>query len=157
MQALDSIFYFCKLALAWSIHIKKNRLGSVYQVRDNEVFTVFRETVSDANYLENEVTLVVGFRLKLIKKNAFFHFLFQRVCILNTPIWVGFKGFKTKLWMVDAISKNYLGIYRYQGRENAEGYAEYITSILRPFSTKGSIWFEIIDTKFENYIKKIVK
>ena len=153
-QAGKSVINFFKLIASHYLHIRRNRLRSTYKVHDH-IYSVFRETTSDKEYNEKEVTLVIGFRLKCIGNNSFFHYLFQRLSIINTPIWVGFRGFKTKFWMVDIYTNNYLGIYKYQGKHNAQKYAKYITSVLKLFSTKDSLWSEIITTNFENYIKKI--
>jgi hypothetical protein len=154
MQALQSIIIFCNLVLSGSLHIKKNHLWEKYKVSDGEKYSVFLETISDKEYYEREVTIVIGFRLFIIKSNPFFHFLFQKLCVLDTPIWVGFRGFKKKYWMVDLQTKNYLGIYRYQGRKNAQKYVNYIVSVLKPLSTKDSVWSEILDINFDNYVAK---
>jgi hypothetical protein len=93
--------------------------------------------------MEPCAVLVVGFRLKFIGSNPILHWLFQRICVISTPIWSGFRGFRTKLWMVDLQDKNYIGIYEWAGDENAHAYAEWLTEILRRLSTTGSVWYEI--------------
>lgn len=152
-QSLSSIEYFIILVFSWSLHTSKRHLWSKFTISDNKTYAVFRETISDKEYGEKEVTLVIGFRLKLIDDNRLFHWFFQRLCVFDTPIWVGFNGFKTKYWMVEPQTKDYLGLYRYQGKENAKKYAEYICAILRPVSIHNSVWYKIEDMAFTKYTK----
>lgn len=149
-----SVWNFIKLVFSHALHLNIKKLGTKCKAKDNKTYTVFRETSSDKDYEGKEVTLVVAFRLFLIDRNTFLHWLFQKLSILNTPLWVGFPGFKTKFWMVDTKTQDYLGIYRYLGKQNAKEYAEYICAILRPVSIKGSVWYEIIEQNFESYIKQ---
>lgn len=154
-QVGHSIWRFIQLVISGSLHVSTSRLGNKYRAYDSKIYTVFRETVSDERYGGREITLAVGFRLSFIGQNSFFHRLFQTLSMLNTPVWVGFLGFKTKLWLVDQKTKDYLGIYRYQGKNNAKKYAQYICAILKPVSCQSSVWYEILDESFEKYLKRI--
>jgi hypothetical protein len=71
------------------------------------------------------------------------HWLFQRLCILTTPFWSGFPGFRVKLWMVETETKDYLGIYDWDGEEDARTYAEALARVLRAVSVSGSVWYEM--------------
>lgn len=151
-QAFLSTKNFFKLVFSNQLHLAKENLGKNFRVRDGQTYSVFHDTISDKNYSQPEVTLIVHFRLKLIRNNSFFHWLFQSLCLLDTPVWVGFPGFRRKFWMVDIHTKDYLGIYRYEGSENAKSYAEYISAVLIPLSTKNSVWFEVKETGFNDYL-----
>jgi len=136
-----------------SLRLRKDRLGNIYRISEAGRFKIFRETVSRKEISEKPVVLVVGFRLKLIKSNPTFHWLFQRVCILTTPFWSGFRGFKVKLWMVDPDTKNYLGIYQWLGEPNTKNYIDFLTPVLQFFSLKNSIWHKIYpNTKLDDYL-----
>lgn len=150
--ALLSISNFFILIISSKLHLKKHHLSKKYKAIDGKIYQVFRETVSQKEYSKQEITLTIGFRLKVIDQNPLFHYLFQRLSLFNTPLWVGFPGFKTKFWMVEPKTKNYLGLYRYQGKENAIVYAKYITAILKPISTKNSVWYKIQELDFKKYI-----
>lgn len=102
---------FIHLALLGYIRLKDDRVGKPYLVSQHGPYAVFRETINRQAADDPPVTLVVGFRLKLLGVNPMLHWLFQRVCMLTTPFWSGFRGFGTKLWMVDPETKGYLGIY----------------------------------------------
>lgn len=153
-QMVSSVLFFLKLVFSGSLHLRKNNLGKKYSAPDGKTYQVFLNTVSDKEYSEQEVTLIVGFRLFLIGNSRFFHWLFQHLCMLDTPVWVGLRGFKEKFWMVDQDSKNYLGIYHFRGKEDAKVYANYICAVLRPVSTKNSVWYKIVEENFDSYTKR---
>lgn len=54
--------------------------------------------------------LVVGFHHRPLGVRPFPHWLFQRACVLTTPFWSGFRGFRGKLWLVNPETKTYLDI-----------------------------------------------
>ena len=109
-----------------------------------QIYEVFRDTIGDDGVEGARCVLVVAFRLRVIGSFPPMHWLFQRVCLLTTPFWSGFRGFREKLWMVDPETKSYLGIYDWAGAENAKIYVDALVRVLRPISTKDSVWYEIV-------------
>lgn len=151
--ALISIGQFMTLVFRGQLKLDHHRLGQLYQIESQGTYAIFRETHSSQNFPDSPVVLVVGFRLKLIGLNPLMHWLFQRLCILTTPFWSGFKGFRIKLWMVDPATKNYLGIYEWKGQSNAETYVGALERVLRAVSTPGSVWHQLMsDQTFEQYL-----
>ncbi len=148
---LVSIFRF-----PWNVfwlRLKRDRLGKIVDLDQAGSFVVFRETKRLHRDVTEPTVLVIGFRLKLIDSNVFMHWLFQRICILTTPFWSGLSGLKTKLWMVDPNAKNYLGIYEWQGRKNAQQYIGFLIPILRIFSINHTIWHKYYyKTRLENFL-----
>jgi hypothetical protein len=71
-QSWNSIVYFVNLIFTWSLHTNDQHLWNTYRVSDKKTYAVFRETDSDKEYGEKEVTLIIGFHLKFIGKNRFF-------------------------------------------------------------------------------------
>ena len=119
--ATRSVAQFCRLVVSRSLHLRRDRLGERYTIDQGGTYAIFRETVCDDTAASPGVVLVVGFRLRVIHGNPALHWLFQRLCILTTPFWSGFRGFHVKLWMVDPTSKNYLGIYSWIGGKRRQG------------------------------------
>lgn len=151
---VKSIAVFFRLLASGSLHLQRTHLEKIYKIRRGK-YKVFRETTSDRRIKENAVILIVGFRLKMIQSNPMLHWVFQRICILTTPFWSGFRGFRVKLWLVDESTKNYLGIYSWEGKENAMIYIKTLEKILKPISTKNSVWCELVaDETFENYLRR---
>lgn len=140
------------------LFLRRGRLGRQYDIEQAGCFQIFRETVSRLESDATPVVLVVGFRLKLIDSNPLLHWLFQRLCILTTPFWSGFDGFKVKLWMVDQQTKNYLGIYQWLGEDNAITYVNFLTPVLKFFSAKNSVWHRMhLNKKLDEYLDKLIK
>ena len=149
-----SVVRFLTLAANRRIRLRRDRLGQTYGTDRGGNYEIFRETVRVSGTTGQPVVLVVGFRLKLIGGNPLLHRLFQRLCILTTPFWSGFRGFRVKLWMVDPETKNYLGIYDWAGAANAGVYVEALVRVLHPLSTPGSVWHDLFpDQAFESFLQ----
>ena len=138
--AARSCAQFVPLTATRALRLRRDRLGRAYAIDQGGTYQIFRETVSAATPPDNCVVLVVGFRLRGIKAWPLPHWLFQRVCLLTTPFWSGFPGFRVKLWMVDPTTKAYLGIYDWAGADRARTYVTALTRVLRPLSTPGSVF-----------------
>ena len=141
--ALSSARRWVHLVRSGAIARTRDRLGIDYRIDRGGTYRVFRDTRSHDVTDDPCVVLVVGFRLRVIGSNPSLHWLFQRVCLMTTPFWSGFRGFRVKLWMVDLDTKNYLGIYEWAGEANALSYVEALVRVLRPLSTKDSVWYEL--------------
>ena len=152
--ALKSSWHWAELATSGRLKIGRDHVRKSYTIDEGGTYTVFRQTNSNDGWIGKETVLVVGFRLKLIGDNQFAHRLFQRVCILTTPIWSGFRGFRIKLWMVDPKTNNYLGIYKWAGLPDAEHYARYLIQVLNFFSEPGTVWYHTYPADFELYLQQ---
>lgn len=153
--AVISIGRFLRLAWNRQLLRRRDRLGQLYRVEDGHAYAIFRETVSNATRADEPTVLVVGFRLRALHANRMPHWIFQRLCILTTPFWSGFAGFRVKLWMVEPQTKDYLGIYDWSGAKKAQTYASALTRVLRPVSTPGSVWFKLYPRQdFESFLSK---
>ncbi|MGD9712706.1 MAG: hypothetical protein AB7V46_11630 [Thermomicrobiales bacterium] len=153
LLAFQSALTFSKLLLNRQLHRRQELVGTTYSIEGAGDFTVFRNTVSDTETQEEPVVLVVGFALKGIHSSSIGHWLFQRVCLLTTPFWSGLPGFKVKLWMVDAQTKRYLGIYDWRGELHARRYVEALVRVLTPLSTENSVWFRLMPgNSLEEYL-----
>jgi hypothetical protein len=54
--------------------------------------------------------------------------------------------------MVDPVTRNYLGIYEWDGRASAQKYVDALVRVLKPLSVPGSVWYELIDEQFAAYL-----
>ncbi len=148
-----SVGNYFKLVTAGNLRLLKDRKGRAYHISEHGEYRVFRETVSTQEYADKPVVIVIGFRLKLIGNSGFLHWLFQKVCIFTTPFWCGFNGFKIKLWMVKTKGSNYLGIYEWAGKDNAQNYVDWLIRILKPLSRPESVWYKIHTDDFEKFLE----
>jgi hypothetical protein len=124
-----------------SIHLPKQFVGRQVRFADGSEAHVFRETVVDRPATEDPAVLVVAFRLRLIRGRG--HALFRRESLLNTPLFVGFPGLVSKLWISHDGRGNYRGLYEWDGPELAEQYARSLWRVLALGSVRGSIRYHV--------------
>jgi len=145
-----------KLLVARQLHLRRDRLGAEVSIPDGRRFIVFRDTSRDGPEPLQPVTLAVWFRLRGVPPGARIRrWLFERESILNTILFAGFDGYLVKLWMVDPHTSDYAGLYTWASAEEAERYAEYITGVLRPLSTSGSLGYKVVtDHTLDEYFTR---
>jgi len=134
---------------------RPERVDNYYNIKDRGIFKVFRDSESNRKCAGEPVTLVFGFRLKLIGSSKLLHWLFQRFCIFTTPFWSGLPGFKVKLWLVDPKTKNYLGIYDWRGEKEAQTYINFLLPVLKFCSISGTVWHTSkLDISFADFLSQ---
>ena len=117
-------------------------LGTRVRFADGTVATVFRETVVDRGPTVEPCALVVEFRLRLVR--GWMHALFRRESLLNTPLFVGFPGFVSKLWLSHDAHDVYRGVYEWDGPARAEFYARCLWRVLELGCVPGSIHYVVL-------------
>ncbi|WP_206186622.1 hypothetical protein [Williamsia sp. 1135] len=111
---------------------------------DGSSARVYRETVVDAVSLAEPVTLAVGFRLRGVGQNEIAHAVFRRESLFNTPLFVGFPGFVSKLWLAHDGNGLYRGLYDWDGVDRAESYVRALWWPLALVSERESITYQVI-------------
>lgn len=136
------------------LHLRSTRIGDSFRLPDGRRFQVFRESSCDAEAPGPPVTLAVWFRLWAVPPGARVRrLLFERGSIVNTLLFAGFEGYLVKLWMVAPETSDFAGLYSWAGAESADRYGRYITAVLRPLSTRGSVGFQVLpDVDLESYL-----
>jgi hypothetical protein len=120
----------------------RSHVGHRIVFADGSVFRVFRETVSVAPCPDRAV-LVVRFQLRLLGRSRFGHALFRVESLANTPLFAGFPGFRSKLWLTDERTGEYRGLYDWAGAGAAESYANALVALLRPVCVPRSVGFHV--------------
>ena len=133
-----------RLAATGRLKSPRGYLGSRLQFADDTTSFVFRETVVHDGDPADPAVLVVQFRLWALGRSPLLHALFRRECILHTPLFAGFPGFRSKLWASDTTTGVYRGLYQWDGAAQASEYAATLARLLRPFSTRGSVRYRIL-------------
>ncbi len=139
---MSSLAAFPELAIQRRLRLGREQLGRDYRLCDGHSYSVFRETVKPLPR-EQRTVIEVGFRLRLAGSARLPHWVFQRLCILTTPFWSGFKGFGKKLWMVDPRTRGYAGIYEWSTPAAARAYLAVLLPVLRVVSVSGSVFSEL--------------
>jgi hypothetical protein len=123
------------------IHLPGDHLGFRLFFADGTSALVYRETIVDRGATQDPCVLVVEFRLRAVR--GWGHALFRWESLLNTPLFVGFPGFVSKLWLAADERERYRGFYEWDGPERAEAYARALWRVLALVSVRGSIHYVV--------------
>ena len=118
------------LLLRRQTHLRRELVGTRLRFADGTSAEVFRGHVQ------------IGRRLRLLRGR--WHKLFLLECILNTPLFVGFPGFTSKLWLNIDEKDRYRGFYEWSDPASAERYARSLWRVLDLVCTRGSIDYAIV-------------
>jgi hypothetical protein len=121
----------------------KGFLGRRLGFADHTTSFVFRETAIRDGDPRDPAVLVVQFRLRALGRSRLLHAVFRRECILHTPLFAGFPGFWSKLWISDPATGTYRSLYEWDGAEWAGDYADHLVRLLTPLSTGGSVRYHV--------------
>ena len=115
----------CAFTTVWLLASGRARLptgnvGRVLHVADSSSGRVYRETVVRRESTAEPVALIVEFRLRWVRGWA--HAWFRAESLLNTPLFVGFPGFVSKLWLAHDENGSYRGVYEWDGAARAVAY-----------------------------------
>lgn len=124
------------------VHLPIQRVGMRLRFADDTTARVYRETRLGSGLAKDPCTLVVTFRLRLVRGPA--HALFRAESLLNTPLFVGFPGFTSKLWLAHDEHDRYRGVYEWDGPQRAEHYARSLWRVLALVSVPGSIRYAVV-------------
>ncbi len=126
------------------IHLPRKHVGMRLRFADGTSARVYRETVVDGTPT-NPCALVVEFRLwAWAVRGRRTHAIFRWESLLNTPLFVGFPGFVSKLWCANDEHGVYRGVYEWDGPERAEHYARSLWRVLAIGSEPGSIHYMVL-------------
>jgi hypothetical protein len=125
------------------IHLPRGNVGRQLRFADGSHATVYRETAVEHGDIADPAVLVVAFRLRAVHGRAR-HRWFRIESILNTPLFAGFPGFVSALWLSHDQHGVYRGIYQWDGADSAEAYARTLARVLSLGSVPGSIRFQVL-------------
>ena len=125
------------------IHLPKRCVGLRLHFADGTASKVYRDTVVDRSATDDPAVLVVGFRLRTVH-GQLAHALFRFESLFNTPLFVGFPGFVSKLWVAHDSNDIYRGVYEWDGATLAEDYVRTLWRVLALVCVPGSIHYEIV-------------
>jgi hypothetical protein len=130
--------------LLWrrQVHLPRGRVGMRLSFADGSSARVYRETVVDRGLTLDPCVLVVEFRLRAVRGPG--HAAFRAESLLNTPLFVGFPGFVSKLWLAHDERGRYRGVYEWDGPRLAGDYARALWRVLALVSVPGSIHYVVL-------------
>src|SRR5215831_4616079 len=124
------------------IHLPARHVETRLRFADGTSARVYRETVVDRGATEDPCVLVVEFRLRAVR--GWGHAAFRWESLLNIPLFVGFPGFVSKLWLADDERGRYRGLYEWDGPQRADHYARALWRVLALVSVPGSIHYMVL-------------
>jgi hypothetical protein len=124
------------------VHLPKEQVGRWAHFADGTSARVYRETVVDGEDPTEPCALVVKFRLRFVRGR--WHDAFRWESLLNTPLFVGFPGFVSKLWLAHDERNVYRGIYDWDGPDRAERYARSLWRVLELGCVPDSIQYVVL-------------
>ena len=116
--------------------------GDVLHFPDGTSARVYRETVVRRPPTRAPATLAVTFRLRAIRGRA--HTAFRVESLLNIPLFVGFPGFVSKLWLAHDERGRYRGLYEWDDPTLADSYARSLWWVLSLVCPRDSIHYTIL-------------
>jgi len=116
------------LLLRRALHLPSEHVGTRVRFADGTSATAYRETVADSGTIREPCVLVVEFTLRAVR--GWGHAAFRRESLLNTPLFVGFPGFVSKLWLTSDERGRYRGLYQWDGIGRADDYARALWRVL---------------------------
>jgi hypothetical protein len=131
-----------KLLASRRVHLPARHVGRELCFADGTSAPVYRETVVEGAVPADPCVLVVKFRLVAVR--GWGHRLFRHESLLNTPLFVGFPGFVSKLWLAHDQNGVYRGVYEWDGPERAEHYARSLWRVLGVVSVPSSIRYHVV-------------
>ncbi len=124
------------------IHVPSGRVGQRLHFADGTSARVYRETVVARGTLPDPCTLVVEFRLRAVRGRG--HAVFRTESVLNTPLFAGFPGFASKLWLASDERGRYRGVYEWDGPRQADHSARALWRVLAAVSVPGAIHYVVL-------------
>jgi hypothetical protein len=130
--------------LLWQrrMHLPRERVGMQLRFADGTSARVYRETAVDRGPTLDPCVLIVEFRLRAVRGGG--HAAFRLESMLNTPLFAGFPGFVSKLWLADDERGRYRGVYEWDGPQLAEDYARALWRVLALVSVQGSVHYVVL-------------
>jgi hypothetical protein len=133
---------FISLLVGRQLRQPTDWVGKTLRFADNTSGRVYRETVVAGYEPADPCVLVVAFRLRLVR--SWGHPLFRAESLLNTPLFVGFPGFVSKLWLAHDETGSYRGFYEWDRADRAEHYARSLWRLLALVSEPDSIRYRVV-------------
>lgn len=124
------------------VHLRRDQVGRRITFADGTSARIFRETVVDGGPVREPCLLLVAFRLRLVR--GWGHAAFRWESLFNTPLFVGFPGLRSKLWLAGDDKDVYRGLYEWESARLAERYARCLWRVLALVCVPGSIHYIVL-------------
>lgn len=143
LGTLRCIVKTAELLARHRIHQPSTLVGMRLHFADGTSARVYRDTIVDRDPAPSDpCVLVVEFSLRAVR--GWGHTLFRMESQLIVPLFVGYPGYVSKLWLANDQHGAYRGVYEWDGAERAEYYARCLWRVLALVSMPGSIHYHVL-------------
>jgi len=132
------------------VRFPRDRVGDVLEFPDGSTAVVYRETVLDPARGATEGGVVLVFRMQVADPEAgttLREVLFDPVSNVATPFFAGLPGFGRKLWLAGDRPGEFVELYEWATRADADRFADVLQWLLAPVDFAGSATFEVVDAE----------
>ncbi len=138
------------------VRFPRDRLDDVLELPDGNTFVVYRETALRPTTAQSGDGVVLVFRMQVTEPEAgetLRDILFDPLANVATPFFVGMPGFRRKLWLAGERPGEFLELYEWATRADADRFVAVLESLLAPFDFAGSASFEVVeDDSVDEYV-----
>lgn len=138
------------------VQFPSNRVGDVLELPDGDTFVVYRETTLRPVAGTSADGVVLVFRIQVTDPEAgetLRDVLFDPLANAATPFFVGMPGFRRKVWLAGERPGEFLELYEWETRGDADRFVGVLESLLAPFEFAGSASFEVVaDDSVDEYV-----
>lgn len=138
------------------IRFPRARLGNVLEFADGETFVLYRETMLETAAAPSDDRVVLLFRLEVSDPETgtiLRAILFDPLANVATPFFAGLPGFRRKLWLAGERRGEFLELYEWASKADAERFVDVLAWLLAPFTFLASPRFEIVeDNSVDEYV-----
>lgn len=139
------------------LRFPQERVGEVLELPDGTTFVAYRETALEKTLDPSADPVVLVFRMEVPDPEAgemLREVLFDPLANLATPFFVGMPGFRRKLWLAGDGRGEFLELYEWATRDNADRFVAILESLLSPVDFAGSATFDVVeDDSVEEYVR----
>lgn len=159
LDALRSVGTVAWYVASGRLHHRRDRVGTVLSTADGQRFEVYRETTRDASggrADEGGAVLAFRFHLRFMPRpiRPLAARVFEPLSVLTTPFFAGLPGFRTKLWLFDHDTGDYMGVYQWESADAAERYARSLRQLIEALSVPGSVAYEVrANATLDDYVR----
>jgi hypothetical protein len=132
------------------IHLPAGHVGMRLRFADGTSAPVYRETIIDRGPTQDPCVLVVEFRLRAVR--GWGHAVFRWESLFNAPLFAGFPGLVSKMWLAADERGRYRGLYEWDSPGLAEAYARALWRVLALVSVRGSIHYVVLPGLYRDQV-----
>lgn len=133
------------------VHFSQKHIGDVLKTPDGDTFIVYRQTMLRPTVEEMAPdSVVLVFRMQVTDRETggvVRAILLNPLANVAAPFFIGMPGFKQKLWLAGERPGEFLELYRWASKKDADRFVDVLQSLLDPFDLAEAASFEVVEER----------